>query len=67
MTTVPSFYIVKAHRLFLNAYGDDGNVVSAEILEKSVGVTLRDVEAGSYPNKIDGVMFEYAQQLGESA
>jgi hypothetical protein len=46
VTAVPSFYIVKAHRLFLNAYGSDENVVAAEVMEKSVGVTLRGDSSG---------------------
>lgn len=59
----PSFYAMRARQAFLNAYGDDENVVRAEPTADGVQVTLRDLEASVFPVHIDGVAFTYSTEL----
>lgn len=62
----PSFYCTKAKQSFLNAYGDDPNVVSAEVDEPYIRVTLRNLNEGVFPLTIDGVPFAYVENLEEA-
>lgn len=62
----PSFYCTRAKQSFLNVYGDDPNVVSAEIDEPFIRVTLRDMNEGVFPTSIDGIPFAYVEDLEEA-
>lgn len=62
MTPIANFYVTRAHRSFLNVWGDDDNVVSVQIRDSTVWVTVKDLEGEIYPASIDGVPFEYSTQ-----
>lgn len=58
----PNFYVMRAHRAFLNAYGEDPNVIRAETRDDDVLVTVLDLDGSIFPVHIDGIPLTFQME-----